>query len=75
MTNGEKMDEKLIKRINELAKKAKETGLTEEETKERDTLRKEYIAEFRKNLRMSLENVDVEYPDGTVKPLTDLKKK
>lgn len=45
-----------IKRINELAAKAKTVGLTEEETLERDTLRKEYIAYVRQNLTQQLEN-------------------
>ena len=35
--------QKTIDRINELARKARTEGLTEEETKERDRLRREYI--------------------------------
>ncbi|MBQ4611365.1 MAG: DUF896 domain-containing protein [Clostridia bacterium] len=45
-----------IRRINELAKKAKEEGLTPEEVQERDALRKEYIAEFRQSLISQLDN-------------------
>ncbi|MBQ6703667.1 MAG: DUF896 domain-containing protein [Clostridia bacterium] len=45
-----------IQRINELAKKAKEEGLTPEEVQERDVLRKEYIAEFRQSLISQLDN-------------------
>ena len=59
-----KMDE-LIARINELAHKAKAEGLTEEELKERDALRKEYIANVRGNLRAQLDNTVVVQPDGT----------
>ena len=39
-----------VQRINELAKKAKTVGLTEEEKKEQEKLRKEYLAAIRKNL-------------------------
>ena len=45
-----------IRRINELAKKAKEEGLTPEDVQERDALRKEYIAEFRQSLISQLDN-------------------
>jgi UPF0291 protein SE_1024 len=56
----------LIVRINELAAKNKtETGLTEEEIKERDQLRKEYIAEFRKGFKNNiLDNLYVVDKDG-----------
>ncbi len=53
------MIEKTIARINELAKKAKTVGLTEEETLERDRLRKEYVAAVRKNLVAQLDNTYV----------------
>lgn len=46
-----------IARINELAKKHKEEGLTEEELKEREQLRKEYIAKFRENFRGHLDRI------------------
>lgn len=46
-----------IDRINELAKKHKEEGLTEEELKEREQLRKEYIAKFRENFRGHLDRI------------------
>lgn len=58
------MDE-LIKRINELAHKAKAEGLTEEETKERTVLREQYIAAVRKNLTAQLDNTYILEPDGT----------
>lgn len=45
-----------IQRINELAKKAKEGGLTPEEVQERDALRREYINEFRQSLISQLDN-------------------
>ena len=58
------MDE-LLGRINELAKKAKEKGLTVEEQAERDQLRAEYLKQFRASMRGILDNTYVQYPDGT----------
>lgn len=55
----------LVKRINELAHKAKAEGLTEEETKERAVLREQYIAAIRKNLTSQLDNTYIIEPDGT----------
>lgn len=55
-----------IDRINTLAHKAKSVGLTEEEKKERDALRKEYIATIRMNLRSQLDNIDIKESDGSV---------
>ena len=55
-----------IDRINTLAHKAKSVGLTEEEKKERDQLRREYIATIRMNLRSQLDNIDVKEADGTI---------
>lgn len=64
------MEQFKINRINELARKAKTAeGLTAEELAERDMLRKEYIAGFRKSLRSQLDNIEVEYPDGVISPL------
>lgn len=51
------IDKATIDRINELAKKNKEEGLTEEEKKERDLLRREYLRQFRENLRGQLEQI------------------
>ena len=63
-----KMDE-VIARINELAKKAKETGLTPEETEERDRLRRIYIDSVKANLTGQLENTYLVRPDGTKQKL------
>ena len=50
------MEQKKIDRINELARKAKAQGLTEEEIKERDILRREYIDSYKASLVSQLEN-------------------
>lgn len=63
------MDE-VIRRINELAHKAKTEGLTEEETKERDALRRQYIDAFKRNLTVQLENTYIVTPDGKKTKLT-----
>lgn len=48
-----------IERINELARKAKTVGLTEEEKQEQAKLRKEYIASVVGDLRNQLDNTYV----------------
>ena len=55
----------VIARINVLAKKAKEEGLTPEETAERDKLRRIYIDSVKANLTGQLENTYILRPDGT----------
>lgn len=60
------MDSSKIDRINVLARKAKSVGLTEEEKKERDMLRKEYIASVRMNLRSQLDNINIQEEDGSI---------
>lgn len=60
------MEAEKIDRINVLAHKAKSVGLTEEEKKERELLRKKYLASVRMNLRSQLDNIDVKMDDGTI---------
>lgn len=67
------MDDAKVARINELYHKSKTPeGLTEAEKKEQEKLRKEYIQAFRRNLKKTLDNTEVEYPDGTVKSLKEV---
>ena len=66
------MENTHLKRINELAAKAKAEGLTPEEEAERKQLREEYLKEFRSGLKGILDNTTLEYPDGTK---TTLKRK
>ena len=56
---------KALKRINELAALAKERELTPEEQEERQQLRKQYLAEFRAQMRQTLDNTYIQYPDNT----------
>ena len=60
----------VIARINELAKKNKEEGLTVEELVERDKLRRIYIDSVTGNLKQQLDNTSILYPDGTKKKVT-----
>ena len=63
-----KMDE-VIARLNELAKKAKAEGLTDEELVERDKLRRIYIDSYKANLIAQLENTYIVGPDGKKRKL------
>ncbi|MGI6279940.1 MAG: DUF896 domain-containing protein [Acutalibacteraceae bacterium] len=54
-----------INRINELARKKRTLGLTEEEKKEQAILRREYIESFKMSLISQLENTYILEPDGT----------
>ena len=59
--------DQVIARINELAKKAKAEGLTDEELTERDKLRCIYIDSVKASLTGQLDNTYIVYPDGTKK--------
>lgn len=58
------MDEQKIARINELAKKHKESSLTKEEEAERALLHKEYIASYRMSLRAHIEGIKLVDEEG-----------
>ncbi len=58
------MEQKKLDRINELAKKSKESGLTPGEAAEQKALREEYIAAFRASLTNVLSNTYIQTPDG-----------
>ena len=67
--------EKLIKRINELAKKKKEGTISEQELVEQQELRQEYLKQFREGFKSQLRSIKVVdekggtsiavYPDNT----------
>ena len=64
------MDQKKIDRINELAHKAKTAeGLTPEELREREALRREYIDAVVGNLRHELEHTYVVDEHGSKRKL------
>ena len=63
------MDE-VIARINVLAKKAKNEGLTDEELVERDKLRRIYIDNIKAGLIGQMENTYIVSPDGTKTKVT-----
>ena len=51
------MTEERIARLNELARKKKTIGLTEEEKQEQAMLRQEYLAAIRGNMKAQLDNI------------------
>lgn len=64
------MTEERIARLNELARKDKTLGLTQEETAERQSLREEYLAAIRNSIESQLANTYIMEPDGTKRKLT-----
>ena len=60
------MNDEKIARINELARKSKAEGLTEQERKEQQLLRQEFLAAVRGNLKSQLDSIDIKEPDGTI---------
>ncbi len=71
------LPDNLLDRINELARKSKAEGLSEEEKQEQEKLRKEYIQMFRGQVKSQLSTlkiVDEEGNDVTPEKLKQLKK-
>lgn len=59
--------DKLVARINELAKKSRGEGLSDTEKEEQAALRKEYIAKFRQGMENALSNVYIVDEKGNKK--------
>ena len=59
------MTQEKIDRINFLARKKKEVGLSESELEEQAILRREYIEGFKRSLVSQLEHTYIVEPDGT----------
>lgn len=53
------IDEKLIQRINELAKKKKAGTITQEELEEQQVLRQEYLKQFRAGFKSQLLSIKI----------------
>lgn len=65
------MTEDKIKRINELARKQKAEGLTDEEKAEQAILRREYIESYKRSLVAQLENTYIVDDKGNKQKLTE----
>ncbi len=57
--------QKDIDRINELARKSKTEGLTDEEKAEQKELRVKYINGFKASLESQLQGITIVEPDGS----------
>lgn len=64
--------QEMIDRINELYHKSQDQGLTENEKREQQELRKKYIQAIRVNMRANLNSISIQEKDGSI---TDLGKK
>lgn len=63
------MEKAKIDRINQLARKSKNEGLTDSEKAEQQKLRDEYRADFRKSLMGQLDRVYIKEADGSATKL------
>ena len=63
--------EKIIKKINEFSKIAKERKLTEEEAKEREKYRRMYIDKFKETMRGHLDSIKVVRVDDEGNPIDE----
>ena len=63
------MTKEIMDRISELTRISRERELTEAEKTERQALREEYLAEWRRGTLETLESLRIEKEDGTIVPL------
>ena len=63
------MTNEKIARINELVRKSRAQGLTEQEKAEQAALRREYIDAMKRSLKAQLDSTVLVEPDGTRRPL------
>lgn len=64
------MNQDKIDRINQLARKSRQEGLSEAEKAEQHQLRQEYIQSFRESMQSALEKVYIEDENGNHVPVT-----
>ena len=64
------MTEEKIAKINELYKKSKNEGLTEEEKELQQQLRKEFVMSVKASLGSQLENISIVEKDGSITKVT-----
>ncbi|GMQ63426.1 DUF896 domain-containing protein [Vallitalea maricola] len=69
------MEKKKIDRINELYKKNKIEGLTDEEKIEQSLLREEYLNAVRKNFKSTMNTIKLKDEKGNITPLKPKHKK
>lgn len=67
------MEQFKLARINELAKKSRETGLTPEEQQEQKLLRQEYIAAFKSSMKAQLDSLVIVDQQGNRRKVTPKK--
>ena len=65
------MDKEMLSRINELAKKKREQGLSVGEQAEQKRLYADYLKEIRSQFNSTLDNVSVKEKDGRVVPFKE----
>lgn len=65
------MNKEMLNRINELAKKKREQGLSEEEQAEQKKLYAVYLKEIRTQFNSTLDNVSIKEKDGKVVPFKE----
>ena len=63
------MEKRLVDRINQLARKQKAEGLTEEELTEQASLRKTYLQDFRAGLENTMAQIWIQNEDGEYEKL------
>lgn len=59
------LEKKKLDRINDLVRKERAEGLSDEEKQEQKALREEYIKAFRSGMKNHIEGMKIVDPDGT----------